>query len=114
IRNGRGKLRFEGFEGAYSYASRFESGEGTSPEALVGAAHAGCFSMALSLILEKSGAIPRSIETTADVELDPQELRIQRVTLLTRAEVPGMDADTLRRHAQEAGRNCPVSKALAG
>jgi len=114
IRKGKGALRFEGFEGPYSFASRFEQGEGTSPEALIGAAHAGCFSMALSQILEKGGAAPRSIETTADVHLDRGQLRIARIELHTRADVPGMDAAALKRHAEEAGRSCPVSKALAG
>lgn len=114
LKRGKGSLRFEGYEGPYSYASRFERGEGTSPEALIGAAHAGCFSMALSLMLEKAGVAPRSIETSADVHLDPAQLRIVRVDLHTRVDVPGMDADALKRHAEAAKQGCPVSKALTG
>lgn len=114
LKRGKGKVRFEGYEGPYSYASRFERGEGTSPEALIGAAHAGCFSMALSLILEKAGSAPRSIETNAEVHLDPRELRIARVDLRTRVDVPGMDAAALERCVEEAKQSCPVSKALAG
>lgn len=114
LKKGRGKLCFEGYEGPYSFASRFERGEGTSPEALIGAAHAGCFSMALSLVLEKAGSAPRSIETSADVHLDPKALRIVRVELHTRVDVPGMDVATLEGCVESASQSCPVSKALAG
>lgn len=114
LKQGGGTLRFDGFDGSYSFASRFEQGEGTNPEALIGAAHAGCFSMALSLVLGEAGATPRSIETTAEVHLDAEQLRIVRVDLRTRAAVPGLDADAFQRHAAAAKENCPVSKALAG
>jgi osmotically inducible protein OsmC len=114
LKKGRGTLRFKGYEGTYSFASRFERGEGTNPEALIGAAHAGCFSMALALVLEKAGSAPRSIETTADVHLDPKALRIARVDLHTSVDVPGMDAATVKRCVEEAKQSCPVSKALAG
>ena len=114
LKQGKGTLHFDGFEGPYSFASRFEQGEGTNPEALIGAAHAGCFSMAFSNILDQAGHTPRSVETTAEVHLDPKELQITRIDLRTRADVPGLDADAFQRHAEEAKQGCPVSKALAG
>ena len=114
IKEGEGTLRFDGFDGSYSFASRFEQGEGTNPEALIGAAHAGCFSMALSGALTRAGVTPTSIETTATVHFDASGPRITRVDLRTRAEVPGLDDEAFQRHAEDAKQNCPVSQALAG
>ena len=113
LRGGKGTMRFGSgaFEGAYSFASRFEEGTGTNPEELIGAAHAGCFSMALSKILEDAGSPPESIETTATVHLEAG-VGITRIDLATRGSVPGMDEDTFRGHAETAKQNCPVSKAL--
>jgi osmotically inducible protein OsmC len=104
------------FEGAYSAASRFEEGEGTNPEELIGAAHAGCFSMALSLALGEAGHDPESIETDATVHIDPADggFAITRIELSTRGRVPGIDASEFERYAQAAKEGCPVSKALAG
>ena len=103
------------FTGAYSAKSRFEEGEGTNPEELIGAAHAACFSMALSNILAEAGHPPESVSTTASVHLrigdsGPQ---IHRIDLRTKGSVPGIDQDHFARHAEEAKEGCPVSKALA-
>lgn len=114
LKQGGGKLRFGSFEGEYSFGSRFESGKGTNPEELIGAAHAGCFSMALALVLGKGGFEPKSIRTSARVHFDPNELSIAKIELTTEAEVPGLNAEGFRKSAEEAKQVCPVSKALAG
>jgi lipoyl-dependent peroxiredoxin len=118
LRQGKGTMRFGGgaFEGQYSFSSRFEEGTGTNPEELIGAAHAGCFSMALSGGLERAGHTPNSIETTARVHLERGEsgFRISRIELSTTADVPGIDAAAFDEQAQAAKANCPVSQALAG
>jgi osmotically inducible protein OsmC len=110
IRTGKG-----GFEGNYSFKSRFEEGEGTNPEELIAAAHAGCFSMAFSLGLEQAGHPSESVQTTADVHLTPADggFEISRIDLRTRARVPGIDADEFQRVAEATKQGCPVSKALA-
>ena len=118
LRDGNGTMAFGSgaFEGAYSFSSRFEEGAGTNPEELIGAAHAGCFSMALANVLAESGHEPRRIDTTARVHLEPVEggFGITRIELSTGGEVPGADEDEFRRHAESAKETCPVSKALAG
>jgi osmotically inducible protein OsmC len=104
------------FEGPYSFGSRFGEDAGTNPEELLGAAHAGCFTMALSLLLTKAGYTPAKIETVAKVHIDRigEGFAITRIELVTEAEVPGLDATAFAIHAQAAKRDCPVSKALAG
>ena len=118
LKNGNGflKLGSRAFEGIYSFDSRFESGTGTNPEELIGAAHAGCYSMALSMLLENAGHPPRSIETQADVRLDKVEegFRITGIELQTEADVPGIDPQEFQKQAEAAKDGCPVSKALAG
>ncbi|MFQ5795297.1 MAG: OsmC family protein [Candidatus Bipolaricaulia bacterium] len=115
LREGQGMMKFGSgtFEGAYTYASRFESGEGTNPEELIGAAHAGCFSMFLAALLSSDGYTPTSIRTTAKVHLE-QGPEITLIELNTEAEVPGIDEQTFNEHAKAAKNDCPVSKALAG
>jgi len=104
------------FEGGYSFASRFEDGKGTNPEELIGAAHAGCFSMALSLILEQAGYKPERISTKATVKVDKvgDGFRITEIDLVTEGRVPGMDEKSFREKAEAAKTGCPVSAALAG
>src|SRR5437016_746457 len=118
LKDGKGSMRLGGgaFEGQYSFSSRFEDGVGTNPEELIGAAHAGCFSMALSAGLEKAGHPPNSVDTTASVHLSPADggFRISRIELSTTADVPGIDAAAFAEEAEAAKQNCPVSKALAG
>ena len=104
-----------GLEGPYTKASRFADGDGTNPEELVGAAHAGCFSMFLSALLSKAGTPPNSIETTAKVSLDMSgdAPRIGRIALTTEGDVPGVSAEDFQKTAEEAKANCPISAAPA-
>lgn len=110
------KLGSGAFEGAYSFTSRFEDGKGTNPEELIAAAHAGCFSMALSAMLADAGYEPQQIDTTAKVSIEKvgDGFAITKSELTTRAEVPGIDDDTFEEIAEGAKAGCPVSKALAG
>lgn len=110
------KLGSGAFEGQYSFNTRFADGVGTNPEELIGAAHAGCFSMALSGVLTRAGTPPTHIHTTAKVSLDKTDAGfvISKILLTTEAEGPGIDAETFLAKATEAKLNCPVSKALAG
>ncbi|MFO7278796.1 MAG: OsmC family protein [Thermoanaerobacterales bacterium] len=118
LREGAGTVRLGSgaFEGRYSFASRFEDGPGTNPEELIGAAHAGCFSMALTAGLERAGYRPALVETTATVHVERGEdgFRIPRIELDCTAAVPGIDDDEFQAQATAAKEGCPVSKALAG
>lgn len=113
LKDGSGSFRFGATEGVYSFSSRFEGGEGSTPEELIGAASAGCFSMALSLFLGERGYKPAAIRTSATVQLDPSQLAITRIDLETEAEVPGLDQAEFQRMAEQAKKECPVSKALS-
>jgi len=114
LKGGKGVMRMAAWEGPFSFSSRFEEGEGTNPEELIAAAHAGCFSMAFSADLERAGLEPASVETTAKVELRPVEgaPTITKITLTTTASVPGADEAQVREVAEGAKQNCPVSRAL--
>jgi lipoyl-dependent peroxiredoxin len=116
LKSGQGniKLGSGAYEGAYSYRSRFEEGTGTNPEELIAAAHAGCFSMALSAGLSAAGHPPTRIHTTAKVQFGPVPggFAITRIDLSTEGSVPGIDAAAFDKAAAEAKENCPVSKAL--
>lgn len=103
------------YEGTYSFASRFEQGAGTNPEELIAAAHAGCFSMALSAGMERAGHKPKSVRTTARVHLEKvgDGFQITRIQLQTEADVPGIDPAMFREQAEGAKKGCPVSRALA-
>lgn len=111
--SGTMKLGSGAWEGPYTYASRFEQGAGTNPEELIGAAHAGCFSMFLSALLTGAGFTPTRIVTTAAVHLGDGPT-ITLVELETQALVPDLTEAALQEHAEAAKKNCPVSKALAG
>jgi osmotically inducible protein OsmC len=113
--NGTMKLGSVDKEMAYNFSSRFENGNDTNPEELIGAAHAGCFSMAFSKLLEDEGFDPQSISTTAEVELVKEDagFRIKSSHLKTEAEVPGIGDDLFNELAGKAKENCPVSQALA-
>jgi osmotically inducible protein OsmC len=104
------------FEGQFSFRSRFEDGPGTNPEELIGAAHAGCFSMALSNILAEGGNPPDAVETSAKVHFGPTDAgpTIQRIELTTRGKVPGLDDAGFKEAADAAKAGCPVSRALTG
>jgi len=110
------KLGSGAYEGPYSFVSRFEQGPGTNPEELIGAAHAGCFSMALSAGLARAGFNPTRVHTTAKVHLEKvgDGFAITRIELVTEAQIPGIDDPTFQQHAEGAKKNCPVSRALAG
>jgi len=103
------------YTGAYSFRSRFESGDGTNPEELIAAAHAGCFSMALAHGLASAGHKPERVHTSATVDLEKQGagFAITRIRLVCEARVPGIDAATFKQQAETAKANCPVSKALS-
>ncbi|KTG10144.1 peroxiredoxin [Haloprofundus marisrubri] len=114
LRDGTGTMALGSgaYEGEYSYVSRFEEGDGTNPEELIGAAHAGCFSMALAGNLAKAGHEPDRIHTQAHVHLEDGQ--IARIVLEVDADVPDIDDDEFREQAEEAKQNCPVSQALSG
>lgn len=118
IKDGKGAIDLGSgaFKGAYSFASRFESGTGTNPEELLGAAHAGCFAMALSLVLGEAGFKPDSIDVIAQVTISPrgQSFIITHSHLNCDARVPRIDRAAFMRHAEAAKATCPVSQALAG
>lgn len=98
----------------YGFDSRFENGIGTNPEELIGAAHAGCFSMALSMILGEDNHTPESIDTKASVEIKKVEggFSITAIHLDVKASVPGLDAEGFDKAANKAKEGCPVSKVL--
>ena len=112
--SGRVKLGSGAYEGNYSFATRFESGKGANPEELIGAAHAGCFSMALSLMLGNEGLTPEKIETHAEVTLDKvgEGFEITASHLNVVAKIPGADQAKFERIANKAKEGCPVSKLL--
>ncbi len=118
LKDGSGSMNLESgaYEGKYSFGSRFEENPGTNPEELIAAAHAGCFSMALSAGLGRAGFDPKSVETSAKVHLEKGDagFSITRIELSTTAVVPGIDDDAFQAQAADAKANCPVSKALAG
>jgi lipoyl-dependent peroxiredoxin len=118
LREGAGELALESgaFRGPYTFKARFENGKETNPEELLGAAHAGCFTMALVAALGREKIAPKEIRTTAAVHLEAGDagFSIPRIELKTRANIPGMNATHFAELAADAKRNCPVSKALAG
>jgi osmotically inducible protein OsmC len=118
LKQGRGTMKVGSgaFEGPYSFSSRFEEAKGTNPEELIGAAEAGCYSMALSANLEKAGYPAKRITTTATVKLEMVGggPKITTVDLKTEVEVPGIDETKFREQAELTKKTCPVSVALAG
>ncbi len=101
------------YEGPFTFASRFETGAGTNPEELIGAAHAGCYSMFLSALLSNNDYKPTKVQTTATVHLGAGPA-ITQIDLVCEAEVPNLDTDAFQDFAQKAKEGCPVSKALGG
>ncbi len=110
VRTGKG-----GLAGNYSFKSRFEEGEGTNPEELIGAAHAGCFSMAFSKGLADAGFTPTSVDTVAKVHLDKTDagMTVTRIELESVGDVPGIDAADFQKIAEGAKENCPISRLLS-
>ena len=113
LKQGAGKMKLG--SGAYTFKSRMETGPGTNPEELLAAAHAGCYSMALSAMLSGAGNIPKRVHTIAKVSFNPVEggFAITKIELITEAEIPGIDNDKFQKIAADAKKGCPVSKALA-
>jgi lipoyl-dependent peroxiredoxin len=117
LRSGSGTFTAgDALSGGYTFRSRFEDGPGSNPEQLIAAAHAACFSMALSNMLAEAGTPPESVRTEATVTLRPVDGRptIARIDLVTVGRVPGIDEATFRQQAAAAKDGCPVSRALAG
>ncbi len=119
LQDGQGTMKMASgaYEGAYSFRSRFGDGAaGTNPEELIAAAHAGCFSMALSLVLGEGGNEPESIQTQAKVSLRNLDAgpTITKVALTTRARVPGLEDAAFQKAAEAAKENRVISRALAG
>ena len=103
------------FTGPFTFASRFEEGPETNPEELIAAAHAGCFSMALSANLSNAGHVPKSVKTRGDVHLDADPAggkRISKIELFTDAEVPGVDPAKFQELVEATRTGCPISKLL--
>ena len=118
LKDGNGTVNIEraGYQGAYSFPSRFEDGQGMSPEDLIAGAHAACFSMAFAATLEKAGLKPEKVETSATASLETVDgaPTISRIALSTRGRVAGVDQETFRKHAEDAKANCPVSRLYKG
>lgn len=118
LKDGKGTMKVGAgaYQGAYSFASRFESGGGTNPEELIAAAHAGCYSMALSAGLGKNGFNPKRVKTVAKAHLEKvgEGFKITRIELNSEAEVPGIDKAKFNEIAEATKKGCPVSQALAG
>lgn len=115
LKEGKGTMKFGTYEGAYTWSSRFENGQGTNPEELLGAAHAGCYSMALSSGLGKNGFTPKQINTQAQVTLEviDGKSRITSIHLTTEAVVPDISDEKFQEIAAATKEGCPVSVALA-
>ena len=118
VQEGRGKISVESgaVDTQYSFQGRFEEGVGTNPEELLGAAHAGCFTMALSNLLSQAGTPPESLHSTADVTIKmngPDDIFISKIHLTTRGTVPGVSEEDFVKAAEGAKGGCPLSKALA-
>lgn len=115
LKEGSGKFNFTGYEGPYTFKSRFEDGAETNPEELVGAAHAGCYSMFLSALIGKKNITPTSIETTATVVLgEDNGPKITSITLNCEAVVPGISEEDFQQLAADAKAGCPISRLLTG
>jgi osmotically inducible protein OsmC len=118
LRTGRGQFNAKSgaFQGSYSFPTRFEGAKGTNPEELIAAAHASCFSMALSAELEKAGTPSTRVTTTASTTVDKvgDGFKITRIRLEVRGEVPGVDQSAFAKAAEAAKDGCPVSQALKG
>ena len=116
IKEGKGTMKFTGFEGTYTFGSRFENSGGTNPEELIGAAHAGCYSMYLSLLLTEAGLNPESIDTKAEVTIDSDDSgpHITEIKLDCKVKCNGLDESKLKELAATTKEKCPVSRLYAG
>ena len=116
LKEGNGTMNFTDFQGPYTFASRFENGEGTNPEELVGAAHAGCYSMFLSALISNEGLTPQSIETHAIISIDKDETGpcITKISLECSAKCDGLSQEKFSELAAAAKAKCPISRLYEG
>lgn len=116
LKEGKGVVKFASYEGPYTYVSRFEEGDGTNPEELVGAAHAGCYSMFLSALLSGDNLKPESIETNVKVHLgrDDSGPKITHIDLDCKVKIEGVDETSFQKYATKAKANCPISRLFTG
>ena len=116
LKEGNGKMRITGYEGPFTFASRFESGEGTNPEELVGAAHAGCFSMFLSALISGEGLTPASIDTSASVNIGKDDVGpvITNIDLDCKVQCDGLSQEKFEELTAAAKEKCPISRLYAG
>lgn len=116
LKEGSGTMNFTDYNGPFTFASRFESGEGTNPEELVGAAHAGCYSMFLSALISGEGLAPESINTTATVNLDSDDIgpKIVSINLVCAVVCEGLSQEKFEELTQAAKEKCPISRLYAG
>lgn len=112
LKQGSGTMRYAGAEAPFTFATRFEGQAGASPEDLIGAAHAGCYSMAFANALDQAGHTANSVRTTATVHFDTDAKRVSRISLACTAEVPGISDGDFQRIARQAKDGCPISKTL--
>ena len=117
LKAGKGSLKLGSgaFEGPYSFTSRFEGNKDTNPEELLGAAHAGCFTMALSLALSTAGHVPTSLDTVATVHLNKvgEGMSVTGIDLVTKGVVPGISAAEFAKYAEATKVGCIISRALS-
>lgn len=115
LKDGNGTMKYGDVEGPFTFASRFETGPGTNPEELVGAAHAGCFSMFIAALMSGDNFTPTSVQTTASVHLGEEDgPKIASIDLNCEAVVPGLEADKFAEYATTAKEKCPISRLFAG
>jgi osmotically inducible protein OsmC len=116
LKDGKGEMNFSNYSGPYTFASRFENGEGTNPEELVGAAQAGCYSMFLSALISGEGLSPQSIETTAAVTLGKDDTgpNITDITLVCSVSCEGLSQEKFKELSVAAKEKCPISRLYAG
>ena len=112
LKEGKGVMKFSNYSGPYTFASRFEEGDGTNPEELVGAAHAGCFSMFLSALISGEKLTPESVETKATVHLERDDIGpvIKTIELDTKVKCPGLSQEKFDELAKAAKQKCPISR----
>jgi len=115
LKDGKGTMNFSDYSGPYTFASRFEEGKGTNPEELVGAAHAGCYSMFLSALISGKGMVPESVETTATVHLGRDETGplVTTIELDCQVRCQGLSQELFDELAREAKAKCPISRLVA-
>lgn len=116
LKEGKGTMNFSNYSGPYTFASRFEEGEGTNPEELVGAAQAGCFSMFLASLITSEGLKPKSVSTNATVTLEKDDIgpNITNIKLDTTVVCKGLSKDKFDELAAAAKEKCPISRLYAG